>query len=90
MAEIQMRWSSNHLPAIGQWLKAPRGRTAYEITGIRPRRRHKTKGYNFIFTVVRHPPSEIPPGATVHEFRWDSRAPKRRHRLNELEGQTNG
>lgn len=74
--KLTARWTGP-LPSPGQFLKAPRGRTAYEFVSARPIMSRR-KGRRFVFTVVRHPASCVPEGATVHDWFWDKRERRRR------------
>lgn len=67
---LRFRWEGE-LPRVGQFLKAPRGRTAYEIVAIRSR--PGDHGDVGTFKVARWTPSEVPPEATVHPWQWDKR-----------------
>lgn len=72
--KLTMRWGGDP-PTIGQFLKAEKGRTAYEITGIRGvrRRRPGLGGPTLVLTCARHAATDVPEGATVHEIRWSKR-----------------
>ncbi len=74
---LTARWTGR-APRRGEWLKAERGRTAYEITAVR--RINGTGGarrYRYVLTCARHAPSDIPEGATVHAWTWDKRERRR-------------
>lgn len=58
-------------PTPGIYMKAPRGRTAYEVLSFAPARAGSK-----IFGRVkcrRLPPGEIPEGATIFEWKWSKR-----------------
>ena len=55
-----LRWSGE-LPRPGQFLKAPRGRTAFEIVQVIPVRPGAAAVARF--RCVRHDPAEVPPAA---------------------------
>lgn len=64
-------------PRIGGWLQTERGRTAYEVIGLR-RVGTKLPGLGtrvLEFTCVRHPRADLPEGARVWTFAWDRRLP---------------
>lgn len=74
---LQARWHGPP-PALGDYLKAPRGRTAYLIHAIakivprgygQPMLGH----YRLRIKCWRVPPSEVPQGAAVHPWKWDRR-----------------
>lgn len=59
------------LPTPGTYLKAPRGRTAYEVLAFLPARAGaRTLGRLRCRRVV---PSEVPEGATVFGWQWARR-----------------
>lgn len=60
-------------PRPGMYLKADRGRTAYEITAVRelPRGTLGTRRYRF--AVRRLAATDLPTGATVIEWVWNHR-----------------
>lgn len=84
-ATTTLRFHFDVRPRVGEFFKAPRGRTAYEIVKIR----WNTKDWSYIaegdtmgpatgiwrgtFTVCRWEPKEVPPGATLHAWQWDKR-----------------
>ena len=78
--QLTARWVGE-APGVGEWLKTPLGRTAYEIVGVRQRKPTLEAPNTFVLTVLRHLPSEIPPGATVHAFEWAKRQ-RRSRRLS--------
>jgi hypothetical protein len=69
--KLRFTWNGDVPPRVGFFLKAPRGRTAYEIVAIRI----KAQGppMTGIFTVCRWEPSELPEHAVVCDWRWDRR-----------------
>lgn len=77
VVHLTARWNGLCPPRAGQWLMAPAGRTAYEITAVRRRRLTSRRGYNFVLTCVRHLPSDVPARATVHVWTWDKRQRRR-------------
>jgi len=77
---LRARWRGAD-PSPGDYLKSdgPRARSAYLIVSA-----DRSKGvamldglHHLRIKVWRVQPSEIPAGATVHPWKWDSRAPKR-------------
>lgn len=76
--KLTARWHGP-MPLPGHFLKAPKGRTAYEfVSARRINPRGNRRRYGYVFTVVRHPASSVPAAATVHEWRWDRRERRRR------------
>lgn len=72
---LTMDWpTADEQPRPGTWLKAAKGRTAYEITDVQKTGR-PTKAWviRYRLTCERHPASEIPEGATVFEISWRKR-----------------
>jgi len=71
--QLRAHWIGDP-PRPGEFLKAPRGRTAYEITAIRKvSRAGLGTGPRYVLTVERWNPGDVPIGATVHEWIWDRR-----------------
>lgn len=72
--KLNMTWRGER-PTVGCFLRTPRGRTAYEITAIRPvKTEMKTLGCRrLILTCARWEPKEVPAEATVFEFKWNPR-----------------
>lgn len=71
---LSMDWPDGFSLRIGQFLKAKRGRTAYEITAMREvKRRDPAAGRRFVLTCERWNPTDVPDGATVHSFYWYNR-----------------
>lgn len=65
-----LSWSGE-LPAIGHFIKADRGRTAFMIVQvIEPKR---PCGYVARFRCERHSPASLPADAIVHPWRWSQR-----------------
>lgn len=62
------------VPALGEFFKSPKGRTAYEVLAIRalPTR------YQYAFKLERWKPADVPEGAVVHGWRWFPRESKPR------------
>lgn len=71
-------------PAIGDFLKSHRGRTAYRIVTITPTSTTTARAAaqfdlygeptnGFVFECVRCDPMELPAGAVVHEWKWSAR-----------------
>jgi hypothetical protein len=67
LCTLRFRWEGE-LPRLGHFLKARRGRTAYEIVGIRV-----IEPGRGTFRVCRWEPQELPEHAVVHELVWDKR-----------------
>ena len=66
-------------PHVGAWMKTRRGRTAYEIVAVaKVPRRDGERRNRYRLTCMRHPPSEIPAGATLYGFVWYRRERRRR------------
>ena len=76
VCKLNARWAGTR-PRRGHWLKAARARTAYEILSVE-RRKPFGRGYTLVLTVLRHPPSDIPPGAKLWPWIWDKRERRRR------------
>jgi hypothetical protein len=71
--QLRARWAGAP-PLVGQFLKAARGRTAYEITAVRKvGRAGLGTGAKFSLTVERWNPADVPAHAVVHEWKWDRR-----------------
>ena len=79
-ATLRARWRG-HDPEPGHYLKSEgqRARTAYLIADVA-----RAKGlamldglHHLRLKVWRVAPSEVPAGAVVHPWKWDSRAPRR-------------
>lgn len=72
-----LRFRGGVLPRVGDFLKAPRGRTAYRITDMRwgaaP-----LGGHRGTFYVERWRPADVPPGSTVHTWHWGKREKAKR------------
>lgn len=66
-------------PAVGQFMMTPRGRTAYEIVGVRrvAVRRIIFGRTKLRLTCERRLRSDVPEWATVWEFTWYKRERKR-------------
>jgi len=77
--KLRARWSCG-LPDVGDYLmSAHRPRFAYRIEGRVITRRAVSNVIpenQLEITVVRVKASEVPDGAVVHAWKWDSRAPK--------------
>jgi len=70
------------LPGIGSYLKAPKGRSAYRVCGVHvisegtiDRGEVVSITTRATFFVERIKASDVPSDATVHAWRWVSRAP---------------
>lgn len=71
---LTARWSTRRPPMVGMWLKADKGRTAYEIVEvIKIKNSTNRRGYNFRLKCAKHTPSDIPDHVTVHRWYWDKR-----------------
>jgi hypothetical protein len=78
--KLRFRWDGE-LPRAGDFLKAPRGRTAYEITAIKlgdrgtdqAGERVRPQAFSGVFTVCRWEPKEVPSHARIHPWQWDKR-----------------
>lgn len=71
--KLTMDWHDDSVRS-GHFLKAKRGRTAYEVTAIREVERRELTGLRrFALTCVRWSPADVPDGATVHAFHWYKR-----------------
>lgn len=64
-------WSGKP-PVPGQYLMAPRGRTAFLIVEVIGPSRPDTK-HDFRLRCERRRPSELTPDDVVHSWRWHSR-----------------
>lgn len=75
---LNMTWRGER-PTVGCFLRTARGRTAYEITGIRAvKSTMKTLGCRrLVLTCRRWEPKEVPDEATVFEFTWNRRTRSR-------------
>lgn len=86
--KTRAKWTGR-LPEIGDYLQSPhRPRYAYRITAVAIHdyaRLYIRDGdavfeqetTTATFTLERVRPTEVPPGATIHTWRWDKRAPKK-------------
>lgn len=66
---IRCRWTGP-LPRPGHFMKAARGRKAFEICEIQERPKN---AYPYRLKVIAWPVSEVPDHAVVHPFIWDKR-----------------
>ena len=73
------------LPAIGDYLKSPRGRFAYRVCGLAvnavgtvDQGEVTYEVFKVAFMVERIPAAQLPPRARVHLWKWANRAPKER------------
>lgn len=73
--KLTARWTPMRGPPMpGQFLKAPKGRTAYEIVAVRKIKQTADRnGNRYMLTCARWNPNDVPPGATVHTWHWDKR-----------------
>lgn len=81
LARLTMTWPADEpAPGVGQYLRTPRSRTAYEISSARktePKR--PTFGrVTFVLMCRRVEPKEVPEQATVHMFAWNPRRRRQR------------
>lgn len=79
---INARWDGDP-PKPGDYLRGlVRPRFAYRIVAIMPTRtaRSLTESGRYTFHVERLPAGDVPAGATVHPWKWDSRDPKNTNR----------
>lgn len=67
---LRFRWEGE-LPRVGHFLKAPRGRNAYEILEITFAKLSGQRAGRF--KVCRWEARALPPEVTIHEWRWDRR-----------------
>lgn len=79
---LRATWMSTTPPAPGQFLCSPsrRARTAYEIVEVRQNGRGAMGSYRLTLICARWPKSDIPKGATVHDWRWTPRTARRGRR----------
>lgn len=80
MPIMVMTWEGFDQPGVGQFMKSPRGRTAYEICSMREvQMREPRRGIKrYRMHCQRWQPSEVPDGATVWEIYWNKRKRRRR------------
>jgi hypothetical protein len=71
------------LPAIGHYLRSPRGRFAYLIAGVGVHTKGQIEAGEIVqqttratFYVERIAATDPPAGATVHAWTWSARNPK--------------
>lgn len=76
--KLTARWPGIDPPRPGQFLKAPRGRTAYEIVEVRQRKSTGQRNYNLLLICNRWRPADVPEGATIRAWYWDKRQKTRR------------
>ncbi len=73
---LRARWPAMRGPLLpGNYLKAPKSQTVYEITAALAHRRiEERRGYNYALSCIRHAPSDVSAGSTVHNWYWDRRS----------------
>lgn len=64
-------------PRLGDFMKATRGRGAYEVVGIRAGRKGLAGVQVYHLDLERYSLADIPEGTEFFGFQWFSRAPKR-------------